>query len=78
MTGYVFIRGLGADGSGNGQGDIHDEHIGSKWMNNGSCTEWSTDEISLKTNDSDKLGIDIRAIVGNHYYIDNFEIYEVR
>jgi len=78
MTGYVFIRGQLADGSGNGLGDIHDEHIGSKWMNSGSCTEWSTDEISLKTNASDKLGIDIRAIVGNHYYIDNFEIYEVR
>ena len=78
MTGYVFIRGLGADGSGNGLGDIHDTTLDSKWMNHGSNSEWDIDEISFKTNASDKLGIDIRAIKDNHYYIDNFQLLEVR
>ena len=78
MTGYVFIRGLGADGSGNGLGDIHDTTLDSKWMNHGSNSEWDVDEISFKTNASDKLGIDIRAIKNNHYYIDNFQLLEVR
>ena len=81
MTSYVFIRGYNPNddkGPGNGLGDIHDATVGSKWMNAGSCVEWSTDEIAFKTNDSDKLGIDIRMIVDNHYYIDNFELFEVR
>ena len=81
MTSYVFIRGYNPNddkGPGNGLGDIHDATVGSKWMNAGSNSEWSTDEISFKTNDSDKLGVDIRMINGNHYYIDNFQLLEVR
>lgn len=78
MTGYCFIRSLGADGSGNGLGDIHDEHIASKWLNSGSNSEWTTEEISFKTNAGDKLGIDFRVIEGVHYYIDNIQLLEVR
>lgn len=78
MTGYCFIRSLGADGSGSGQGDIYDEHIASKWLNSGSNSEWTTEEISFKTNDGDKLGIDFRVIKGVHYYIDNIQLLEVR
>ena len=81
MTSYVFIRGYNPNdnkGPGNGLGDINDATVGSKWMNSGSPTEWTTDEIAFKTNDSDKLGIDIRMIEDNHYYIDNFQLLEVR
>ena len=78
MTGYCFIRGQLADGSGNGLGDIHDEHLASKWLNSGSNSEWTTEEISFKTNGSDKLGIDLRVIKNVHYYIDNFQLLEVR
>ena len=81
MTSYVFIRGYNPgykDGDGNKLGDIYDAVLDSKWMNSGTGIEWSTDEISFKTNDSDKLGIDIRMLVGNHYFIDNFQLLEVR
>lgn len=78
MTGYFFINFLAADGSGNGLGDIHDEHSASKWLNSGSNSEWTTEEISFKTNASDKLGLDLRVIVGVHYYVDNIRMYEVR
>ena len=81
MTSYVFIRHYdpgNSKGEGNKLGDIHDASLTSKWMNAGSNSEWTTDEIAFKTNDSDKLGIDIRMIKDNHYYIDNFEMFEVR
>lgn len=80
MTTYFFIRFQAADGSGNGMGDIYDETPASKWMNNGDkCPgEWVTETISFKTNASDKLGLDLRVMHGNHYYLDNIEMYEVR
>ena len=78
MTGYFFVNFLAADGSGTGLGDIHDEHSASKWLNSGYRDKWTTEEITFKTNASDKLGLDIRVIEGVHYYIDNIEMYEVR
>lgn len=78
MTGYCFIRGLGANGEGNGQGDIYDNVITSKYLNVGSPTEWTTEEITFKTNDSTKLGIDFRTIKGVHYYIDSVTLTEIR
>ena len=78
MTGYFFVNFLAADGTGTGLGDIHDEHSASKWLNSGYRDKWTTEEITFKTNASDKLGLDIRVIEGVHYYIDNIEMYEVR
>ena len=79
MTGYFFIRGFVGDGSGDGSGSgsYCDDHLASKWLNSGSTTEWTREEISYKTN-GDKLGLDLRVIKGVHYYIDNIEMYEVR
>ena len=78
MNGYCFIRGLGADGKGNGLGDINDAVLASKYLNTGSPTEWTTEEIIFKTNDSDKLGIDFRTVPGVHYYIDSVTLVENR
>ena len=80
MTGYCFIRGLNPadDGSHLGDGTIHDDHLASKWLNSGSNSEWTTEEISFKTNGSTKLGIDFRVIKDVHYYIDNIQLLEVR
>lgn len=86
MTGYCFIRSYVGDGSGSGTSDgtIYDDIIASKWLNSGSCTEWTTEEISFKTNkhidggDIVYLGIDFRVIKGVHYYIDNVRVFEVR
>ena len=80
MTGYCFIRGLNPsdDGAHLGDGTIHDDHLASKWLNNGSNSEWTTEEISFKTNSSTKLGIDFRVIKDVHYYIDNIQLLEVR
>lgn len=78
MTGYCFIRGLGADGSGSGEGDIYDEVLASKYLNTGSSTEWTTEEIVFKTNAGTKLGIDFRVVEGVHYYIDSVTLTEIR
>ena len=81
MSGYLFIRGLGADGTGTGLGDLYDESIGELFMLRGSKNEWREDTRSFKTNESGKLGLDIRAVsylgVPVHYYIDSIELYEV-
>ena len=81
MSGYLFIRGIGADGSGNGLGDIYDESIACPYMLKGSTVEWRTDDVTFRTNDSDKIGLDLRAVqylgVPVHYYIDCIELYEV-
>lgn len=80
MSGYLFIRGLSADGSGNGLGDMYDDTIASVYMMRGSKLEWRDDEITFKTNDSDKLGLDLRAVkywdVPIHYYIDSIQLIE--
>lgn len=78
MTGYCFLRGLAADGTGTGDGSINDAVLGSIYLNVGSQDAWTTDRISFRTNDSDKLGIDFRVIEGVHYYIDNVRLVEVR
>ena len=86
MTGYCFIRSYVGDGSGSGTSDgtIYDDIIASKWLNSGSNSEWTTEEISFKTNkhidggDIVYLGIDFRVIKNVHYYIDNVRIFEVR
>lgn len=82
MSGYIFIRGLKADGSGNGTGNYNDEQIGAMWMNVGNTQTWTAEEIRLKTNKGEKIGVDFRAVqyVGlpNWYYIDNIRIFEVR
>lgn len=78
MTGYCFIRGLAADGSGSGAGDIYDAVLASKFLNTGSHTEWTTEEIIFRTNDSTKLGIDFRTVEGVHYYIDSVTLTEIR
>ena len=81
MSGYLFIRGLGADGTGTGLGDLYDESIGELFMLRGSKNEWREDTRSFKTNESGKLGLDFRAVsylgVPVHYYIDSIELYEV-
>lgn len=78
MTGYCFVRGLGADGSGNGEGDINDAVLTSKYLNIGSRDEWTTEEIIFKTNAGTKLGIDFRTVAGVHYYIDSVTLTEIR
>ena len=80
MTSYLFIRGFVGDGSGSapGSGTYCDDHLAANWLNNGAHEKWTTETISFKTNSSDKLGLDLRVMPGNHYYIDNIEMYEVR
>ena len=78
MTGYCFLRGLAANGSGTGDGSVNDAVLGGTYLNVGSRTEWTTDRISFRTNNSDKLGIDFRTIEGVHYYIDNIRLIEVQ
>ena len=81
MSGYLFIRGLGADGTGTGLGDLYDESIAELFMLKGSKNEWREDSRTFKTNESGKLGLDLRAVqwagVPVHYYIDSIELYEV-
>jgi len=81
MSGYLFIRGLGSDGKGSGLGDIYDETLASPYMLRGSKLEWREDSVTFKTNESDKLGLDFRAVkfgdVPIHYYIDSIELYEI-
>ena len=87
MSGYLFIRGAGASGEGhNGpspmDGSVDDATLASLYMLRGSKNEWREDEVTFKTNDSDKLGLDFRAVlygqVPNHYYIDSIELYEIK
>lgn len=81
MSGYLFIRGLAADGTGTGEGDLYDESIAELFLLSGSKNEWREDSRSFKTNESGKLGLDLRAVsylgVPVHYYIDSIELYEV-
>ena len=58
--------------------EIYDEVITSKYLNTGSSTEWTTEEIIFKTNTGTKLGIDFRVIEGVHYYIDSVTLTEIR
>jgi hypothetical protein len=82
MSGYLFARGLGDDGSGSGLGDINDAALGQIWMLFGSKTEWRSESHIFKTNNSDKLCLDLRAVLfGNtpvHYLIDSIELYEIK
>ena len=81
MSGYLFIRGLDANGKGSGLGDIYDETLASPYMLAGSKLEWTEDKVEFKTNESDKLCLDFRAVsylgVPVHYYIDSIELYEM-
>ena len=81
-SGYCFIRGLGADGSGNGQGDINDAVLASKFLNKATTSNtqgtWVTEEIIFRTNEGTKLGVDFRVIDGLHFYIDNVTLVEIR
>ncbi len=81
MSGYLFLRGLDADGKGTGLGDLYDESVGALYLLRGSKKEWREDSLSFKTNESSKLGLDLRAVqwagVPVHYYIDSIELYEV-
>lgn len=81
MSGYLFLRHIKADGSGNGLGDLYDESPGALYLLRGSKNEWREDSITFKTNASDKLGLDFRAVkyqdVPVHYYIDSIQLFEV-
>ena len=89
MSGYLFIRGTGPNGEGHEpgstspkDGSIDDATLASLYMLSGSKNEWREDEVTFKTNESDKLGLDFRAVlfgqVPNHYYIDSIELYEIK
>jgi hypothetical protein len=82
MSGYLFVRGKGADGSGSGDGDINEKELAQLYMTQGSKNEWREDSTIFKTNDSGKVCIDLRAVAFNgvpiHYYIDSIELYEVK
>jgi hypothetical protein len=82
MSGYLFVRGKGADGSGSGDGDINEKELTQLYMTQGSKNEWREDSTIFKTNDSGKVCIDLRAVAFNgvpiHYYIDSIELYEVK
>lgn len=81
MSGYLFLRYLGADGEGTGLGDLYDDSETALYMLRGSKNEWREDSAIFKTNESGKLGLDFRAVsylgVPVHYYIDSIELYEV-
>ena len=81
MSGYLFVRHIKEDGTGTGLGDLYDESPVSTYMLRGSKNEWREDKIEFKTNASDKLGLDFRAVsylgVPIHYYIDSIQLYEV-
>lgn len=82
MSGYLFVRGKGADGSGSGDGDMNEKELAQLFMTQGSKNEWREDSAIFKTNDSGKVCIDLRAVAFNgvpiHYYIDSIELYEVK
>ena len=75
---YCFVRGVTADGKGDGSGTIYDEVVTSAYMNGGSTTEWKKETLIFRTGDSDKLGVDFRVVKGTHVYIDDVELYEVQ
>lgn len=82
MSGYLFVRGQGADGSGSGDGDINEPTLAQLYLLSGSKTEWRQDSATFKTNDSGKICLDLRAVhfanVPIHYYIDSIELYEIK
>jgi hypothetical protein len=75
---YCFVRGVTADGKGDGSGTIYDEVVTSAYMNGGNTTEWKKETLIFRTGDSDKLGVDFRVVKGTHVYIDDVELYEVQ
>ena len=81
MSGYLFLRYLNASGEGTGLGDLYDESETALYMLRGSKNEWREDTASFKTNESGKLGLDLRAVqwagVPVHYYIDSIQLFEV-
>ena len=81
MSGYLFVRGKGADGSGSGNGDFNEPELTQMYLLSGSKNEWRQDSVVFKTNDSDKICLDLRAVqfgdVPVHYYIDSIELYEI-
>lgn len=74
---YCFVRGLTADGVGNGKGDIDDGVITSAYMHTGSAAEWKQETLTFRTGAGDKLGIDFRVVTGTHVYIDDVVLVEM-
>lgn len=75
---YCFIRTLDANGDGNGKGDIHDAQPAAKYLNAKQDGEWHEDVITVRTGETDKLGIDFRVIKDSDFYVDDIGLYEVR
>ena len=67
---YCFVRG--------GAGTIDDGVITSAYMHTGSQTEWKQETLSFRTDDSGKLCVDFRVVVGTHAYIDDVELCEAQ
>ncbi len=75
---YCFVRTLDADGKGTGDGSIHDAQPASKYLNAKQDGEWHEDVITVRTGETDKLGIDFRVIEDSDFYVDDIGLYEVR
>ena len=75
---YCFIRTLDAAGNGTGDGTIYDGQPESKYLNHAKDGEWHEDVITIRTGETDKLGIDFRVIAGSDFYVDDIVLVEVR
>ena len=71
MSGYLILR-----------SEFTADALAQTYLLAGSKTEWRTESITFKTDDSGKLCLDLRAVQFNgtpiHYYIDSIELYEVK
>ena len=67
---YCFIRG--------GNGTIYADVIDSSYMNVGNKTGWTQGSLTFRSDDSGKIGVDLRVVAGTHIYIDDIELYEVQ
>ncbi len=75
---YCFIRTLDANGKGTGDGSIYDAEPAAKYLNAKQDGEWHEDVITVRTGETDKLGIDFRVIKDSDFYVDDIGLYEVR
>ncbi|MBQ4332151.1 MAG: hypothetical protein IJC33_00010 [Clostridia bacterium] len=75
---YCFIRTLDSAGNGTGDGTIYDAQPESKYLNLPKDGEWHEDVITIRTGETDKLGIDFRVIKGSDFYVDDIVLVEVR
>ena len=71
MSGYLILR-----------SEFTADALAQTYLQAGNKTEWRTESITFKTDDSGKLCLDLRAVQFNgtpiHYYIDSIELYEVK